>query len=96
MTERRFENFIWDEEKEAENLRKHGVDFTTAARAFQDPKRAIFIDESHSHHEERHFCFGKVHDRILTVRFTYREGCIRIYGAGYWRKGRDYYEQKET
>ena len=24
-------------------------------------------------------------------RFTYREGMIRIYGAGYWRKGAKYY-----
>jgi hypothetical protein len=29
----------------------------------------------------------------VTVRFTYREGVIRIYGAGYWRKGRKIYEE---
>jgi len=28
-------------------------------------------------------------------RFTYREDKIRIFGAGYWRKGRFYYEKKD-
>ncbi len=32
--------------------------------------------------EERLFCLGKVGGRILTVRLTYREGSIRIYGGG--------------
>ena len=30
----------------------------------------------------------------MTVRFTYREGVIRIFGAGYWRKGKQIYERK--
>ena len=29
--------FEWDERKNASNLRKHGVDFDTASRAFDDP-----------------------------------------------------------
>jgi len=33
---------------------------------------------------------------ILTVRFTMRDGNIRIFGAGYWREGRDKYEQKKN
>jgi hypothetical protein len=35
-----------------------------------------------------------VNDGILTVRFTYRGHVIRIYGAGYWRKGRRIYEEQ--
>ncbi len=31
---------------------------------------------------------------ILTVRFTYRGETIRILGAGYWRKGKRIYEEK--
>ena len=85
-------SFIWDPAKEALNVQKHGVDFSTAARVFQDSKRKIFVDEQHGKPEERFFCIGKVEDRILTVRFTYREGFIRIYGAGYWRRGRRDYE----
>jgi hypothetical protein len=30
---------------------------------------------------------------VLTVRFTFRGGIIRIFGAGYWRKGKRIYEQ---
>jgi hypothetical protein len=50
-------------------------------------------DVGHSHTEERHYCIGQVADGIVTVRFTLREGVIRIYGAGYWRKGKNIYEE---
>ncbi len=82
---RRLGRFIWDLKKEAANLRKHGVDFETAAQAFRDPKRTLYTDEAHSRHEPRMFCLGAVGGRVVTVRFTYRGGLIRIYGAGYWR-----------
>ena len=81
--------------KEAANFRKHGVDFETAARVFKDPARRIFVDEKHGKTEERLFCIGEAAGKILTVRFTYREGRIRIYGAGSWRTGRRYYEQQD-
>lgn len=87
-------SFEWDEEKNKENLRKHGVDFETAQYAFIDPRRVIAKDTSHSQIERRHFCFGKVKGGILTVRFTYRKKHIRIFGAGYWRKGKNIYEKQ--
>lgn len=87
-------DFVWDPGKEKINIRKHGINFITAARVFKDPKRKIFTDSRHSEKEQRYFCIGKVKNKILTVRFTYREGKIRIYGAGYWRKGRRYYEKE--
>ena len=93
--DRHFGSFVWDAKKETANIRKHGVDFETAANAFKDPDRKIYTDERHGQPEERLFCLGKVTGRILTVRFTYRESRIRIYGAGYWRKGRRYYEQTD-
>ncbi|MDD5478055.1 MAG: BrnT family toxin [Candidatus Omnitrophica bacterium] len=93
--DKEFVSFIWDEEKELANIHKHGVNFTTAARAFKDPKRKVYTDSKHSKKEERLFCIGKVGDKILTVRFTSRGGKIRIFGAGYWRKGVRYYEENE-
>ncbi|MBL7071740.1 MAG: BrnT family toxin [Candidatus Omnitrophica bacterium] len=87
--------FVWDPRKEKINIRKHGINFITAAKVFKDPKRKIFIDSRHDEKEQRYFCIGKVRNKILTVRFTYREEKIRIYGAGYWRKGRRYYEKEE-
>ena len=85
-------SFVWDGRKETANIRKHGVDFETAAKAFTDPHRKIYADEGHGADEPRLFCLGKVAGKVLTVRFTYRAGKVRIYGAGYWRKGRRYYE----
>ena len=87
--------FEWDEEKNRENKKKHGVPFSVAQYAFADPRRVIAEDVSHSQIEQRYYCFGKVGERIMTVRFTYRENRIRISGAGYWHKGREIYEQAQ-
>jgi uncharacterized DUF497 family protein len=91
MTEARFE---WDAEKGRENQRKHGVTFEFAQYAFADPDRVIAEDLSHSQAEARLFCFGRIGDEMLTVRFTYRKNVIRIFGAGYWRKGKKIYEKE--
>ena len=86
--------FDWDQEKDAENQRKHGVSFGRAQYAFADPKRVIAKDVSHSQTEDRFYCFGEVDGGVLTVRFTYRASTIRIIGAGYWRKGKAAYERE--
>lgn len=85
-------SFEWDEEKDKENQAKHKVSFYLAQRAFLDPNRVIAEDVSHSQEEKRFYCIGCVGKEIITVRFTYRGNVIRIYGAGYWRKGRKIYE----
>jgi uncharacterized DUF497 family protein len=87
-------HFEWDPDKNDENQRKHGVAFVDAQYAFADPCRVIAEDVSHSDEEPRYYCFGEVAGGVLTVRFTYREGVIRIIGAGYWRKGKALYEQQ--
>jgi uncharacterized DUF497 family protein len=89
-------SFEWDEIKDKENQIKHGVSFFKAQQVFMDNKRIIIRDEKHSDTEERLFCIGKVDYRILTVRFTYRDGLIRIFGAGEWRKWKKYYEQENA
>lgn len=88
-------SFEWDEVKNLANLQKHGVSFYEAQYAFLDKERVIAEDLSHSSKERRFYCFGLNEERngILTVRFTYRSGRIRIIGAGYWRKGKKIYEQ---
>lgn len=87
-------SFEWDAAKDAENQRKHGVSFKTAEHAFADSNCVIAADLDHSETEQRFFCFGRAGDGVLTVRFTYREDRIRIFGAGYWRKGKATYEEK--
>ena len=87
-------SFEWDERKDAEKQAKHGIPFRAAQYAFADPKRVVAEDTAHSAKEKRYFCFGDVGGGILTVRFTYRSGVIRIFGAGYWRKGKAIYERE--
>ena len=91
MAKARFE---WDSKKDEENKSKHGVSFAKAQFAFVDPRRVIADDLSHSSSEQRHYCFGWVDVGVLTVRFTFRHDVIRIFGAGYWRKGRRVYERE--
>ena len=86
--------FEWDVDKDVINRQKHGVAFATAQLAFADPKRVILKDVSHSTAAEtRYFCLGSAGGGILTVRFTWRSERIRIFGAGYWRKGRKIYAE---
>lgn len=80
--------FEWDLEKAKANLAKHRVDFFEAVSAFLDEHRIIATDAAHSESEPRYFCIGKVGKHVLTVRFTYRRGKVRIIGAGHWRKGK--------
>lgn len=65
-------HFEWDDKKNRDNQKKHGVSFDLAQLAFADQKRVIAADLKHSHSEKRYYCFGKVAQEILTVRFTYR------------------------
>ncbi len=81
----------WDDDKDKQNQDKHGISFEFAQYAFADPNRIIAEDLNHSQKEKRYYCFGKVGDGIITVRFTYRGDAIRVIGAGYWRKGRKIY-----
>jgi uncharacterized DUF497 family protein len=86
--------FVWDEKKNDANLKTHHVSFEIAQAAFVDANRVIARDLAHSETEERFFCFGQVEGGVLTVRFTYRNSQIRIFGAGYWRKGKQIYDKE--
>ena len=88
------QHFIWDEKKNKLNLIKHGISFDIAQYAFGDSNKIIAEDLEHSEKEKRYFCFGKIGEGVVTVRFTYRENTIRIFGAGYWRKGKNIYEKE--
>lgn len=86
--------FEWDADKNRVNAEKHGITFEEAQYAFADPKRVIAKDVKHSsRNETRYFCYGKVADMVVTVRFTYRENKIRVFGAGFWREGKKIYEK---
>lgn len=56
--------FEWDEKKDKQNQKKHGVPFILAQYAFADPDRIIAEDIRHSQAEKRYYCFGKVEIRL--------------------------------
>ena len=87
-------SFEWDDAKDLANQAKHGLSFSEAQFAFADPDRVIARDLGHRDEEDRFYCFGRLGGGIVTVRFTYRDEVIRIFGAGYWRKGKRIYECK--
>jgi len=90
-------NFLWDLSKNEQNRIKHKVGFEIVQYAFNDPKRIIERDSKHSSAEEqRYFCYGRVKGNVLTVRFTLRNGKIRVFSAGYWREGRKKYYEKNN
>lgn len=78
--------FAWDSDKEVANLDGHGIDFTTAAQAFDDPNAVELYDEAHSQEgEDRWTTIGMVGGLLMLVRVTWtdRDGddIIRIISA---------------
>ena len=64
--------FVWDDDKNRSNIRKHGIIFETAAFVFRDNLRLEQTDHLHSTMEEtRYITIGMVHD-ILTVVYCER------------------------
>ena len=76
--------FIWDEKKNAANIKKHGIDFQEAATVFFDDYAIMFDDPDHSEGEDRFLIIGySLKQRVCIVSHCYREGgdLIRIISA---------------
>lgn len=94
--------FEWNENKAAENERKHdGITFREAAETFLDAKAVEDYDDEHSDAEEtRYVRIGNSSKRLLRVSFTVRadesdDEIIRIISArkGKTKEEKIYYEQ---
>jgi hypothetical protein len=72
--------FEWDEVKSEANLKKHGIGFPLARRAFADRDRLEFPSDG-DYEEERSVLIGLVDDRELVVVYTMREKVTRIISA---------------
>ena len=72
----------YDEAKNVINTRKHGISFTTASTAFDDPNVLITYDELHSDPEERYNLTAIVGSHILFIVYTMRGEVIRLISAG--------------
>ncbi len=94
--------FEWDEHKNAENVKNHGVSFEDAVLAFYDKWNIEDIDAAHSDADEMRFTIiGLSEFELLRVTFTMRgrkdgRDVIRIISArkttGYERN--DYEEAR--
>ena len=77
--------FSWDEVKDLENQRKHGVSFDEAKSVFFDEKARLIDDPDHSNDDEDRFILMgfSVRFRVLIVCHCYRENdeVIRIISA---------------
>jgi uncharacterized DUF497 family protein len=91
--------YIWNNNKNGLNQRKHHLSFETASLVFNDPFHTEEFDEENSVWEERFNVTGSVtglvNNALVTVSVVYRGDLIRIFSA---RKAdllevQDYYEQ---
>lgn len=81
MTDVRFE---WDEAKNRQSRRKHGVSFEEAQTVFLDENAIRFFDPDHSDDEDRFLMLGiSFRLRALVVCHCFRasDGVIRIISA---------------
>lgn len=76
--------FVWDEEKNNKNIKKHGISFEEAATVFYDEDAIVFDDPDHSVDENRFLIIGVSRtDNLCIVSHCYRddESIIRIISA---------------
>jgi len=89
--------FVWDRDKAAANLRKHGVAFDEAATTFGDPLSITIPDPEHSIGEQRWLLLGQsIAGRLLVVAHTERGDEIGIISARpATRRERQRYEEDQ-
>jgi uncharacterized DUF497 family protein len=76
------ELFEWNDEKAANNLREHDVNFEEAKTVFEDPFAITIHDDLHSDDEDRSIILGlSLLARVLLVVYTERRERIRIISA---------------
>lgn len=76
--------FIWDENKNKLNIKKHGISFEEAKTIFFNFPLEVFYDPEHSEDEDRYIAFGHSNqDRfLLVVHMENKNGTqIRIISA---------------
>ena len=75
-------NFEWDADKEALNLRKHGVSFDDATLVFYDNGRIETYDGRGNYSEDRWITIGLAFSAVLYVVYTVRdEETVRLISA---------------
>ena len=87
--------FEWDERKNRRNKNKHGIDFETAMKLWNDKNRIEI--QTPFPIEKRSVLIGKFDKKLWSEIFTLRSNAIRIISVRRARKKEAiFYEQKET
>ncbi len=76
--------FDWDEAKNQENVRKHGVSFQEASTIFANLPFEVFDDPDHSDYEQRYLAVGfsdKARALIVVHCENHQGTVIRIISA---------------
>lgn len=69
--------YEWDELKNDENRRKHGMDFELAYQ-FDWSVAVVEQDERFDYGETRYRAFGRIRGKGYCLAFTFRDASIRI------------------
>ena len=70
--------FEWDDAKNRENIRKHGIDFADASDVFAGPM-LVGLDDRADYGEDRWIGLGLLRSRVVVVAYTEpAEGVVRI------------------
>ncbi len=87
--------FEWNERKNRRNKNKHGIDFETAMKLWNDKNRIVI--QTPFPIENRSILIGKIDKKLWSAIFTLRSNAIRIISVRRARrKEAKLYEQKET
>ena len=77
-------SFEWDEIKNHQNIKKHGISFSEATSVFYDSNAILFDDPDHSREEDRFLIIGiseKLHLCIVSHCYRENDNIIRIISA---------------
>ncbi|MBU2515575.1 BrnT family toxin [bacterium] len=73
-------NFEWDECKNKENIKNHGIDFNDAIEIFSAP-RFEHLNTRFDYDEPRYITIGFCNNRIILVAYSERNDKIRLISA---------------
>ena len=76
--------FEWDERKNRRNKNKHGIDFETAMKLWNDKNRIVI--QTPFPIENRSVLIGKIDKKLWSAIFTLRSNTIRIISVRRARK----------
>lgn len=89
--------FEWDENKNQQNVEKHGIDFSLAKEVFSDETRLVMEDNRKDYGEQRFKTIGKALDLILSVIYTLRDTTFRLISArSASKKERNIYDENHN